>query len=167
VRPVRRQDAADWEAMRRALWPEETPGEHAREIAAFFRGRVPEPEAVLIARKPDGEPVGFAELSIRPFADGCRTSPVAYLEGWYVAPAARRRGVGRLLVRAAEAWARGRRCAELASDTGIGNRVSAVAHRAIGFEDAGAIRCFRKDVAAAAAESALRRRATRRPSTRG
>jgi len=71
---------------------------------------------------------------------------VAYLEGWYVVPGARRRGVGRLLVRAAVAWARGHRCAELASDTEIGNRVSAAAHRAIGFEDAGTIRCFRKEV---------------------
>jgi aminoglycoside 6'-N-acetyltransferase I len=146
VRPVERSDAGAWLTMRRELWPEASVGEHEREIAAFFRGRAAEPLAVLIAERSDGEPLGFAELSIRPFADGCRSSPVAYLEGWYVVPKARRRGVGRRLVRASEAWARRRRCRELASDTEIANRISAAAHRAIGFEDAGTIRCFRKDV---------------------
>src|SRR5262249_44408301 len=76
---------------------------------AFLRGRAAEPEAVLIARGPEGEPVGFAELSVRPFAEGCRTSPVAYLEGWYVAPGARRKGVGRRLARAPRACAARRR----------------------------------------------------------
>ena len=32
----------------------------------------------------------------RPYADGCDTSPVGYLEGWYVDPDLRRTGVGAL-----------------------------------------------------------------------
>jgi aminoglycoside 6'-N-acetyltransferase I len=85
-----------------------------------------------------------AELSLRPYAEDCRTSPVAFLERWYVIPAARRQGVGRALVSAAERWAREWGCSEFASDTELDNSTSAAAHRALGFEDAGAIRCFRK-----------------------
>lgn len=144
--PVRTVDVADapsWERMRQALWPASA-GEHARDIAAFFAGDHTEPAEVVLALGEDGRPVGFAELSIRPFADGCSSRPVAYLEGWYVDPAARGRGVGAALVRAAEAWGRSRGCTELASDTEIDNADSAAAHRSLGFTETGRIICFRK-----------------------
>jgi aminoglycoside 6'-N-acetyltransferase I len=146
VRPAGKSDAAAWLAMRRALWPDAWPGEHEEEIEEFLAGRSREPLAVLIAENPAGAAVGFAELSIRPTAEGCRTGRVAYLEGWFVSPAARRRGVGRSLVEAAERWARGQGCRELASDTQPDNAASIAAHEAAGFEDAGLVRCFRKDV---------------------
>lgn len=144
IRPARREDAAAWCRMRHALWPDGSAEEHAREIAAFLDGGAREPLAVLVAEDAAGELVGLAELSIRPCAEGCLSDRVAYLEGWYVAPDARRRGVGGALVRAAEEWAREQGCTELASDTAVGNETSARAHRAAGFEEVGLVRCFRK-----------------------
>ncbi len=148
VRLATPDDAGPWLRMRQAFWPDGAEAEHAAEIVAFFEGRAPEPLAVLIAQESDGGYLGFAELSIRPCAEGCRSTRVAYLEGWYVAPESRRRGVGRALVGAAEEWARGQGCSEFASDTGVANAESAAAHRAVGFSDVGVIRCFRKTVVA-------------------
>jgi aminoglycoside 6'-N-acetyltransferase I len=71
---------------------------------------------------------------------------VAFLEGWYVVPDARRRGVGRALIEAAEQWALDQGCTEFGSDALIDNRVSAAAHEALGFEEVVQIRCFRKDL---------------------
>lgn len=130
--------------MRHALWPDGPLTEHADEIAAFFRGGLPDLAAALVASVADETLVGFAELSERPFAEGCASRPVAYLEGWYVAPENRGRGVGRALMAAAEAWARERGHRELASDTNLGNHTSAAAHQALGFEQVAVIRCFRK-----------------------
>lgn len=130
--------------MRHALWPDGSVDEHTAEIAAFLDGSAREPLAVLVAEDAAGELVGLAELSIRPCAEGCLTDRVAYLEGWYVAPGARRRGVGTTLVRAAEEWARGEGCTELASDAAADNETSARAHRAAGFQEVGLVRCFRK-----------------------
>jgi len=45
--------------------------------------------------------VGFVEVSLRPYAEGCDTRPVGYLEGGYVAPEWRGQGIGRALVEAA------------------------------------------------------------------
>jgi aminoglycoside 6'-N-acetyltransferase I len=132
--------------MRQTLWPEGAVGEHDGEIEQFFSGHSREPLAVLIADDPAGRPVGIAELSIRPCAEGCSTTGVAYLEGWFVVPEARRQGVGRALVEAAEEWARARGCTELASDTQPGNAVSIAAHGAIGFTDAGLVQCYRKEL---------------------
>lgn len=145
VRPLERSDAGAWLRMRRELWPDGAES-HAGEIEEFLSGAALEPLAVLIAEDPDGGPVGFAELSLRPCAEGCRSTPVAYLEGWFVESASRRRGVGRLLVEASERWARGRGCRELASDSQAENAVSMAAHRSAGFEDAGLVRCYRKDL---------------------
>jgi aminoglycoside 6'-N-acetyltransferase I len=144
VRPVVSSDARAWLRMRCALWPEGSEAEHRTEIEQFFAGKLRQPLATLLAVNHAGDAVGFAELSIRSYAEDCVTDHVAYLEGWYVEPEARRQGVGRALVRAAEAWARSQGCTEFASDALIDNDVSAAAHRALGFQETVQIRCFRK-----------------------
>ena len=129
--------------MRTALWPEGA-ADHAAEIAQFLAGSARAPHAVLIAVNDSGAPLGFAELFIRNYAEGCLTDRIAYLEGWYVVPDARRQGVGRALIRAAEAWAQSEGCTEFGSDAALDNIASAAAHRAVGFTETARIRCFRK-----------------------
>lgn len=147
VRAVERRDAARWLTMRMALWPgEETPEGHAREVEDFLAGRLKMPLAVLVALDRTGAIVGFVELFIRTYAEDCRTDRVAYLEGWYVVPEARRRGVGRALIEASEEWARAQGCTEFGSDAMLDNEASAAAHRALGFTETVQIRCFRKDL---------------------
>lgn len=145
VREATPSDADAWLRMRARLWPEGA-DDHASEIAAFFAGTAFMPLAVLIARDDSGAAVGFAELSIRNYAESCATNRVAYLEGWYVEPEARRRGVGRALVAAAEAWARGQNCSEFGSDAELDNDASAAAHRALGFAETARVRCFLKRI---------------------
>lgn len=134
VRPFTPADAAEWLRMRLLLWPEETPGGHAAEIAEW---QARADAVVLVAVRPDGTLSGFAEVGARSIADGCTTSPVAYLEGWFVDADARRTGIGTSLVRAAEAWARAGGYREFASDVELDNVTSQRAHRALGFEEMG------------------------------
>ncbi|NNG14980.1 MAG: GNAT family N-acetyltransferase [Gemmatimonadales bacterium] len=147
VRPAEPGDAASWLRMRHALWPEGSEAEHGQEIDEYFQGLARgRPAAVLMAENKEGHPVGFAELAIRPYAEGCLSDRVAYLEGWYVAPEARRAGVGQALIAAAQEWGRSQGSTEIASDADPENDISIAAHRAAGFTDAGLVRCFRKDL---------------------
>jgi aminoglycoside 6'-N-acetyltransferase I len=141
VRHAALPDAEGLARLRHALWPDASEAEHRREVERFFSG--PQVAPVLVAEDRSGM-LGFAELSIRPYAEGCETDHVGFLEGWFVMAEARHRGVGRKLVAAAEAWARSAGCTEFASDAEADNEESAAAHRALGFEDVGLIRCFRK-----------------------
>ena len=126
-------DWHEWLRMRRALWPHHAVDAEADDAAAWLARS---DAAVVVAARPDGSTLaGFAEVGARTYADGCATSPVAYLEGWYVDPDVRRTGVGAALVRAAEAWARGQGYTELASDALLENTASQVAHAALGFTE--------------------------------
>jgi aminoglycoside 6'-N-acetyltransferase I len=120
----------DWLAMR--LWPEGAATEHARDMAdALARGHF-----VRIAVDDAGAGVGFVEASKRvDYVNGASTSPVAFLEGLYVEPAARRRGVARALVEAVIAWASAAGCHELASDSPLENAAAHTVHRALGFAE--------------------------------
>jgi aminoglycoside 6'-N-acetyltransferase I len=146
IRPVTQSDTGDWLQMRHALWPDGTLAEHQRDIDRYFAGDRREPAEVLLATAANDVPVGFAELSIRNIVDGCSTDHVAYLEGWYVVAEARRQGVGRMLLEAAEQWAIRRGCTEFASDALIDDEVSRVAHLGVGFEESGRVRTFRKNI---------------------
>lgn len=142
VRPADAADRDRWLDLRSRLWPDQSRKEHERDVDEHFGGRARRraqwptlPFTVFLAETPPRRVIGFVEVDLRPYADGCDTSPVGYLEGWYVVPAQRRRGVGRALVRAAEAWARALGCREMASDALLDNERSHRAHRAIGYEE--------------------------------
>src|SRR5215471_1883944 len=114
-------DAVEFAAMRKALWPDLTLDEHTREATILLTDNAARPyRAVVFLADADGRTVGFIEADLRSHADGCDPAqPVGYVEGWYVAEGHRHRGVGRQLLAAAEDWARGHGCVEMASDTWI------------------------------------------------
>ena len=142
IRAYRNTDHGEWQRLRRALWPGETPEAEMADMAAWLAR--PNTE-VLVAERPGGAGLaGFAEVGMRSHADGCETSPVGYLEGWYVDADVRRQGVGTALVRAAEAWARGQGFRELASDTLLVNTVAQQAHHALGFTEVDRVVAYRK-----------------------
>jgi len=137
ISPATAADLHALAAMFHALWRDLTPEEHARDLAPLLDGKPPGtlPDVVLVAVDAEGRLAGFVDVGLRSHADGCDCSrPVGYLEGWYVEPEYRRRNVGALLVRAAEDWARGHGCVEMASDTWLDNIDSQRAHEALGFE---------------------------------
>ena len=135
-------DASAWFALRDRLWPDSS-HDHAVEIEVFFRDARTS-EACLVAELPGHGIVGFAEVGLRNYAEGCLSSPVGYLEGIFVLPEHREAGVGRELVAAGEEWACARGCTEMASDREITNHASGAFHEAVGYEEAERIVCYRK-----------------------
>lgn len=134
IEPCASVDQPGWLELRLALWPEGTPEAFRAEMA----GQLADPGrfAQFVACADDGRPVGLAEASLRlDHVNGTSGSPVAFLEGLYVVPEHRRRGVAARLVAAVEAWALARGAAELASDVLVENVPSQRVHRALGFRE--------------------------------
>jgi aminoglycoside 6'-N-acetyltransferase I len=139
IRPAALADLEQLAPMLEALWPESTAEEHARELRLLLGGKAAQvltmPIIILVAEAGEGRLAGFVEVDLRSHADGCDPSrAVGYIEGWYVAEEYRQGGVGKKLIAAAEDWARGHQCVEIASDALIDNEVSQRAHAALGYE---------------------------------
>lgn len=136
-----------WLTMRAKLFDDEDPAlldEEVRQIAKDNTLKS-QPFQCLLAFDAD-TPIGFIEMTIRSSAEECMSSPVLYIEGWYVEPAHQGKGAGRALMDAAFAWGREQGCQEAASDARPDNTGSISAHQSLGFEDAGVIRCFRRSI---------------------
>ncbi|MCL4742159.1 MAG: GNAT family N-acetyltransferase [Phycisphaerales bacterium] len=148
IAPIRREQADTWIAMRGRLGPEWFVTRIEGFVREYFQtGRIDGlRHVVLLAARSDGTPVGFAEVSLRDFAEGCAAGPVGYLEGWFVEDHARRSGIGGALVAAAERWAAEQGCTEFASDAELSNPAGLEAHLALGFDPVCDIRCFRKSI---------------------
>lgn len=128
--------------MRTALWPE-SPDDHPVEIDRYFAA-ADASLATFVVEDGGGTVCGFLEAGTRPYAEGCRSSPVGYIEGWWVDPDRRKRGYGAALVAAAEQWARQQGLSEMASDAELANAISQDAHRALGYTETDRIVCFLK-----------------------
>jgi aminoglycoside 6'-N-acetyltransferase I len=139
IREYRPADRRAYQQLREKLWPDCSDADNdswfARDDATTF-----------VAERPDGSLCGFVEVGSRPYAEDCESSPVGYIEGWWVDADVRRQGVGRALIQAAEDWARGRGYTEMASDALIDNDVSHASHAALGYEEVERLVMFRKSL---------------------
>lgn len=143
VREIVESDRSDWLRLREALWPGSL-SDHDAETRKYFEE--PHKHVIIFVAEADGRLVGFLELDHRKYAPGCESSTVPFIEGWYVDPDVRGRGVGRALVEAAEARARAAGHREIASDADIDNADGIAAHLAVGYREVERVVCFRKSL---------------------
>ena len=122
------------------LWP----GHTAREMEEDC-GEILEKGGVFFLALEEDEPAAFAQCQLRyDYVEGTDHSPVGYLEGVYVRPAFREKGLARELVTLCEKWARERGCGEFASACELDNLDSLRFHLRCGFAEANRIICFAK-----------------------
>lgn len=142
IRHLKPDEKEQWLKMRMILWPEPDENQHRKEMAMMLAD--PGRFAVIVCEQEQGHLVGFAEVSLREWAEGCLSAPVGYLEGWFIEENNRRSGLGRKLLAESEDWARSRGCKEMASDTDLGNLESEKAHLKLGFQVAARFTAFKK-----------------------
>lgn len=131
-----------WAALRQQLWPHhELSAHHDDGEAILASGHL----IAFLALDDAGQAVGFADAAIRhDYVNGCAGSPVVFLEGIFVLPAHRQRGIARQLVAAVQAWGQEHDCTELASDAPLSNVDSQRIHARLGFEETERVVFFRK-----------------------
>jgi len=132
IRKLELDDFDEWLRMRLDLWPEISAEIHRSEMHEILADQTCQ---TFVAVRPDGRLGGFLESGQRKYADNCKTSPVGYIEGWYVDTDLQRRGVGKKLVEEAESWASKQGLHEMASDCMLDNELSMKAHLALGYEE--------------------------------
>lgn len=133
IRHATRADKPEWLRMRLLLWPYGTAEGFSGDMDSLLADPL---TPVFVVARPGGGLGGFLEAGTRKYAEGCESSPVGYIEGWYVDEDLREQGVGAALVKTVEDWARSQGLTEMASDTWLENEASIQAHLKMGYEEA-------------------------------
>lgn len=143
IRQVMENDLEEWLKLGLKLWTEETENE-MRQI--FLDILLSEKENTFICENVN-KYIGFVNVSIRSdYVEGSNSTPVGYIEGIYVEENYRKKGIANHLIKAAEKWAKEKGCKQMGSDIEYDNTVSYDFHKKVGFNEAGRIICFIKDI---------------------
>ncbi|MDN5214736.1 GNAT family N-acetyltransferase [Fulvivirgaceae bacterium BMA12] len=106
-----------------------------------------EKNRILMAKRADGENVGFSIFSIRTdYVEGADKSPTGYLEGIYIEPPYRKNGIAKEFLRIGEMWCKEKGCTQIGSDTWLTNKASREFHKKIGFWEEEEIVHFLKNI---------------------
>ena len=132
IRRATPEDKHEWLRMRQGLWPD-APLEY---LDYDLDDLLADPDAaIFVASRADGGLVAFIEASLREYGEACETSPVGYIEAWFVDEHVRGQKLGREMMHTAEEWARQRGMTEMGSDTWLENEVSIAAHLKMGYQE--------------------------------
>ncbi|MEG0010145.1 MAG: GNAT family N-acetyltransferase [Aeromonas sp.] len=140
--PLDEARLAQWATLRQQLWPHHGLGAHRQEgVEMLTNARL----NAFLALDEQDQAVAFADAALRQdYVNGCESSPVVYLEGVYVQPAQRQRGLARALIAQVAQWGREQGCRELASDAAIDNLSSQRMHERLGFCETERVVFFKK-----------------------
>ncbi|MFM5710546.1 MAG: aminoglycoside 6'-N-acetyltransferase [Aeromonas veronii] len=128
---------AQWATLRQQLWPHHALSAHLQEGVEMLANAHLN---AFLALDEQSKAVGFADAALRhDYVNGCNSSPVVYLEGVYVQPASRQRGLAQALIAQVAQWGR-----ELASDAAIDNLASQQMHQRLGFAETERVVFFKK-----------------------
>ena len=134
IKIASKENETEWLRLRMALWPDVSKKIHEKEIIAMLSD--PERFITFIAYDSSNLSVGFIEASIHEIIDeGCVVKNIGYIEGWYIDPKYRKKGIGAELVKSAEKWVLQKGLKEIAVDTNLDNIQSQNAYKALGYKE--------------------------------
>ena len=140
IRKARLTDISNLTELALRLWPGHEPEELHCDLAETLKKK----DAAFFLWEEETA-VGFAQCQLRyDYVEGTESSPVGYLEGIYVLPEYRGRGIASKLLGSAQNWVREQGCREFASDCELTNEQSLIFHLKMGFREANRIICFAK-----------------------
>ena len=134
-------DKDEWAAMRLRLWDDLTAEQNMQEVERYLRDSN---YTVYMVRSDKKQAIGFAEVNIRDYANGCTQQPVPFLEGIWIDPDLQRHGIGQKLIEHISDSIRAQGFCELCSDILETNQSSHKAHQKWGFEETERVIYFRK-----------------------
>ena len=133
----------DLTSMALDLWPQ---NEYMHLRDEFERCEGDEKQMVFLSIL-DDLPVGFVHVALRAdYVEGADSSPVGYVEGIYVLPEFRKKGMSKKLILEAEEWSKSKGCVQIASDIEDENVVSYAFHVGVGFKEVNRVICFIKNI---------------------
>ncbi|MBK9096525.1 MAG: GNAT family N-acetyltransferase [bacterium] len=117
------------------------------DLKEIFLGALQSEKFKILFLSVDNNIAAFIFLSIRSdYVEGSTSNPTGYVEGIYVKPEYRKLGISKQLLLEGEKWLKEKGCKQVGSDAYIDNKLSYDFHTSVGFEEAGRLVTFIKDI---------------------
>jgi aminoglycoside 6'-N-acetyltransferase I len=143
LRAIAQHDFPEWKALRQALYNELKDADNDSEVQKIFASH--DWHCWFVIDK-QGNIIGLVELAARNIVDGCLSSPVAYLEGLYLKPGYRSKGIGKQIIKFILSWCAKNGYSELATDTELANTRAQHFYESTGFEETDRIVQYRIEI---------------------
>lgn len=131
LKPIKAPDSDQWRILRKALYQDLSEDFNQTEMKNILASR--NWHCFLIQH--EAKNIGLVEVSLRNIVDGCLSSPVPYLEGIYLEPAARDKGLGKIVMEHLMNWCTAKGHSELAADCEIANPAAQRFFQSLGFSE--------------------------------
>jgi len=129
--------------MALALWPDNEFKELRKEFKQLLNSEKDKVFVYLMHAKP----VAFIHISIRSdYVEGSLKSPTGFVEGIYVDPEYRKKGISKKLIKKGESWLKTKGCSQIGSDIEQSNIKSYHFHKSVGFKEVNRLIAFIKDI---------------------
>lgn len=132
-----------WRQFREAIYDTLEDEYHSREMEILLKS---DAWHCWFVTDEHNEKIGLVELSLRNIVDGCLSTPVVYLEGLYLKPEYRNKGLGTQLIKKLRNWCSDQGYSELATDTQITNIKAQQFYEKLGFEEVDRVVEYRIDI---------------------
>lgn len=131
---ISKEDFNEWLELGVALWPNYK--NKKDELKQKFNDILESSKETAFLYKDGKESIAFINISIRSdYVQGSNTSSVGYIEGIYVDPKYRKKGLAKELIKIAEQWLLKNGCKEVGSDAELENIDSQKFHKNLGFKE--------------------------------
>lgn len=91
--------------------------------------------------------IAFIHISVRSdYVEGSKDSPTGFIEGIYVKPEYRKKGISKNLIEKGESWLKTKGCSQIGSDIEQSNDTSYHFHKNVGFKEVNRLIAFIKEI---------------------
>ncbi|MED1864510.1 GNAT family N-acetyltransferase [Fictibacillus nanhaiensis] len=129
--------------MALALWPDNEFSELRKE----FKQLLNSDKDKVIVYLMHAQLIAFIHISVRSdYVEGSHDSPTGFIEGIYVKPEYRKKGISKKLIEKGESWLKTKGCSQIGSDIEQSNDTSYHFHKNVGFKEVNRLIAFIKDI---------------------
>ncbi|MQR96282.1 aminoglycoside 6'-N-acetyltransferase [Fictibacillus phosphorivorans] len=130
-------------SMALALWPDN----EANELRREFKELITSEKNKVLLYFMHAKPIAFIHISVRSdYVEGSHNSPTGFIEGVYVEPEYRKKGISKKLIEVGERWLRTKDCTQIGSDIELSNNTSYQFHKSVGFKEVNRLIAFIKNI---------------------
>ncbi|MBH0156151.1 GNAT family N-acetyltransferase [Fictibacillus sp. 5RED26] len=143
IKEAKEHDLDSLTELALALWPDN----EFIDLRKEFKQLLNSDKDKVIVYLMHAQLIAFIHISVRSdYVEGSKDSPTGFIEGIYVKPEYRKKGISKKLIEKGESWLKTKGCSQIGSDIEQSNDTSYHFHKSVGFKEVNRLIAFIKEI---------------------